>query len=637
MRAVSITILYLLIFQTLASQYKVFVKDGFYGIMDQEGNVAVPAVYDQLGWSDNSQAIVDQVIGFKENGYWGVVSTKNKVVAEPKYYSITPFDHALFKVSIKGRFSNQLFYGLINASGKTEVSTNYFSIEALDAYLLVSDYEQRQKFGVVDFSDKRIVPLKYEHIQLKGDLFHGYQFNSKLDLYKPSGQLLCEGLDSLRTLSTGIVGFRQGYAGFINNAGVVLESFQHKDIEVSGNDISTIPFPKWEIYLNDELLFGLQADSLDYSGDEFWNAYINGTHHLVSPDSSYQFPDSYLKAVTENHYLLQNARTGKWSALTKQHEAVLQEYDSIYLSKYAMWGNKDGNWQLHNRYGQKRNRFTYQSVKIGVDGQFIVKLKGHWGIMDPLGTQVTPIKYDAIELDQGFYKVDYLGRKGIMDPSGSWKVRAENSNVMIFSDLLVAQKGFSFSYFGKDGLLAKTTLAPIRPVGNGLLVKEEGLVGLVDFDGELVLEPRFKEINWKGGFYELKRDSSMELADSLGRVVFNETLQLQSYNGQTEELFLVKKRDRWGFLDSNARLRIGNRYDSARLFSEGFAPVMVRNRWGFIDKSEALVVQPYYDEVTHFEVGLSIVKAKDLYGLIDTSGNEIVKVKWQEIEKMDKN
>ena len=635
MRAVNSIIFFLLVFQALANQYTVFVKDGFYGLRDNEGNVAVPPVYDQLGWSDETEKLIDEVIGFKENGYWGLISTKNRVVAEAKYYSIVPFDQKLLKVAIKGRFSNQLFYGLINASGKIEVNTNYFSVGSIDSYLLVSDYAQRQKFGIIDFAEKRLVPSNYKRVRVEGDLFFCRRFSDKLDVYKSSGLPVCQGLDSIRTVDAGIVGYKQGYAGFVNRDGIVQEGFRNKDIQFSNGEMRKVPFPTWEVYSKDELLFDLQADSLGYRGDDFWDAYINGTHHLVSSDSSYQFKDSFLKGVSDNHYLLQNTRSGKWSALTKQHEVVLQDYDSLHLADYAVWGQQDGTWQLHNRYGEKRNRFAYQSVLAGNNGQFIVQLNGHWGIMDPLGTLITPIKYDAIERVQGFYRVGYLGKSGIMDVSGAWKVRAEYHDVSIFKELFVGRKGYSFSYFGLDGLIAKTTLAPVQDFGNSLLIQEEELVGLMNLEGRVVVEPCCQEIHWRDGFFTLKGDSSLEIADGSGNVIFESTLELQAFGGQREDLFLVEKRDKWGFLDAEGRLRIGNRYDSARLFAEGLAPVKFRNKWGFIDKNEVLVIQPYYDDVSYFEDGLSIVSINDRYGLIDRSGNEIVKVKWKEIVKLE--
>ena len=67
MRAASVLILLFIAFQSHAEGFVVFEKDGLFGIREVDGQVTVPAVYDKLGWSDDTPVIRDGLIGFREN------------------------------------------------------------------------------------------------------------------------------------------------------------------------------------------------------------------------------------------------------------------------------------------------------------------------------------------------------------------------------------------------------------------------------------------------------------------------------------------------------------------------------------------------------------------------------------------
>ena len=632
MRVVSVLILFLLFFQSQAEEYTVFEKDGFFGIKNQEGEITTPPVYEHLGWSGGSKQIFKELIGFKKGNSWGLVSVKNKILAEAKYYSVEPFDEGLIKASVKGNFSNQLFYGLLNEAGKTVVSFNYFSLERIGSYLLISQYENIQLFGVVTNSNEWVVPADYKSIRQKGEIFIGKAYSGDLDLYKDTGSTIFRGLDSLKEFIKGYVCYKDGYAGYISKKELTEDDFIYKSIQVNDGDIISVSFPKWGIYRNGELQFEMEADSLHRDRNGLWKTYVNGAHHFTLDDSTTQFKDFFLMDVTEKHYVLKGTKTGKWTVYSKQNEQILQGYDSIVATEYSFWASKDGLWKLFNRLGDKKNRFSYQSVQNGLDGQFIVQLNEHWGVLDPLGFEVTPVKYDLIEQENGFYKVSYLDKTGVVNSNGDWIVGAEYSDVFVYDQLLVGKKNFSYAYYNNNRLLMKRTYKPIKKIGDGVLVSEEGYYGIVGMNGELLVNPEYLEIDWVDGFYVLRNGDYVSMVDEHGREVFGEDAEIQKVLGLSEEYFLVLKNDKFGFLDLEGRLRISNRYDDARVFSEGLAAIKLREKWGFISKNEVLAIQPYYDEISPLSNGLIIVKEGDKYGIIDKIGNSIVNTQWSSIE-----
>jgi hypothetical protein len=69
---------------------------------------------------------------------------------------------------------------------------------------------------------------------------------------------------------------------------------------------------------------------------------------------------------------------------------------------------------------------------------------------------------------------------------------------------------------------------------------------------------------------------------------------------------------------------LAQRFDGARDFSEGLAPVRQGRKWGYIDKTGRLVIEPRFDEAASFFEGRALVKQGDVYGFIDERGEYAV-------------
>ncbi|MEQ9009249.1 MAG: WG repeat-containing protein, partial [Ekhidna sp.] len=89
------------------------------------------------------------------------------------------------------------------------------------------------------------------------------------------------------------------------------------------------------------------------------------------------------------------------------------------------------------------------------------------------------------------------------------------------------------------------------------------------------------------------------------------------------------------FVDEQGRLRISNRYDNARVFNEGRAPISLRGKWGFIDYEENLIIQPYYENTSQFIKGLAVVHRNGKSGLIDKNGTEVLELIWKSVHRLN--
>ena len=130
---------------------------------------------------------------------------------------------------------------------------------------------------------------------------------------------------------------------------------------------------------------------------------------------------------------------------------------------------------------------------------------------------------------------------------------------------------------------------------------ENGLLGLADSEGEIIVNPSYLRIlHCEGDLYLVCNQSGF-----------------------------------WGFLDKDGKVVIDFKYNKALPFSEGLAAVSNGEKWAFIDESDELVTPFIYDDVKAlrstssgseenygaFSSGIALVNAGRYWGAIDSTGD----------------
>lgn len=618
-----------------AEQFTVFEKDGYFGIKDQTGNVTVPAVYERLGWSDGSTSVINGVIGFRKDKLWGLITVRNKSLTGQKFYTIQPVLDNYFKASIKGKFSNHLFHGILDEKGRTIVSFNYFSIVPLRSNWLVSDFDgKHQNFGVISNENELLIPIKYKSVSEHHSLCQARLPGGKIDLYNIQGDIIELGLDSLQ-YNQGWIAYRDGYAGFISTNGDEVFDFDFKTFKVTENKPTPVRFPEWTIFEKDSVLMRWECDSITVGKSGLLVAYLNGAHHLLLKNSTLlNNHELVLKDFVDDHLIVQNSKTRKWSVLNENGEKLLSGYDSLYFASGHYAALNEKGWWLLSREGKEVNRFPFEIIQKGKGNQFITKRNDHWGIFDPDEDETT-YKYDNLILFKNGYLVNYLNMWGALNVDGSWIVRSEFNEIIPIGDFLIGRRGKGYTFFYNGQRVYKATSAPVKELGSHLLIKSIDGYGLLNPYGEVWVYPEYDTIKLVGNHFVLIDEGAVILKSSTGAVLIHKEEGYKRLRDYSEGYFVIEKDGRWGFVDDQGRLRISNRYDAAGPFIEGMAPIMLRGKWGFIDKNETIRVQPYYDAVMPFAAGASIVSQGGQYGLLDKQGKEVLELIWKSVYRLN--
>ena len=91
-----------------------------------------------------------------------------------------------------------------------------------------------------------------------------------------------------------------------------------------------------------------------------------------------------------------------------------------------------------------------------------------------------------------------------------------------------------------------------------------------------------------------------------------------------DQLRAMAQDGKWGYA-VEGRTVIPPRFDEARPFSEGVAPVRVGNRWQFINANGNVAFNRDFDDARPFAEGLAAVREDGLWGYIDRTGEFRIK------------
>ncbi|MFY0601174.1 MAG: WG repeat-containing protein [Cyclobacteriaceae bacterium] len=611
-------------------EWQVIKSGQFEGLANESGEVVIPPVYDAIGWSDGSTQVSGQVVGYKEGEDWGLISIRNKKLTRAQFNVLIPFENEKIKGAIKGKFSNHLFYGILDSKGTTQVDFDHFSIERFaDGILLVSEYLNRKvHYGLITYEGQRVLPKKYEEINALNELIVAEK-EGKKKIFKRTGESVFDfWIDKYDVQGNDVLIQKSGKYGLISEGNVKFD-VKYKNIA----DGVSHSFNNWEILnINTETRSEIACDSLKLDGDAIWTVYANQSINLFrsSEDKILENSAESLIDIRNDHLLTQNQKTLKWSVYDRGGRAIVQQKDKVLLDSSYYFVEQKGRWDVFNYYGRKVNSKTFAGV-LGAQGKAVaVNNHGYWGWMDFDGKMSINFKYDDLEFGstKSHFRGKYIDKWGVFDFFDNSIIPAEYDKIEIIGGHYVAWKGYSRQIMSNTGETLIQTSGSV--VGDQLLMFKESNWGAVLPSGELI-DPVYDTIRAASGFYEFRQGEFVQLFTKNGKLIADFTDQIQDVLSHSEDHFLIKKGGNFGFVDSEGKLRIANRYDAAMPFSDGMAAIQLIGKWGFIDENETLRVQPFYDEVGFFQDGCAVVRVGNHFGIIDKDGNEVLSLDWKEV------
>jgi hypothetical protein len=86
------------------------------------------------------------------------------------------------------------------------------------------------------------------------------------------------------------------------------------------------------------------------------------------------------------------------------------------------------------------------------------------------------------------------------------------------------------------------------------------------------------------------------------------------------------------YIDKSSRILTNDRFDRARNFSEGLAPVRIGKQWGFIGTTGKIVIPVQFDDALPFVSGLARVKSGERFGYVNKEGKVVIPAQFEYAE-----
>lgn len=169
-------------------------------------------------------------------------------------------------------------------------------------------------------------------------------------------------------------------------------------------------------------------------------------------------------------------------------------------------------------------------------------------------------------------------------------------------------------------------------------VKANGLWGVVNSSGKVILLPKYNEL---GGFSSSCKLSSAKTADKWGFIDLTGKFVIpEKYEDvddfRTENHCTAKFNGKWGLIDIQGKVLIDFKYDRPLYFKEGYSKCVRNGLVGILHLNGNESVPCQYKDSWILENGLLAVESNGKFGFIDVNGKVIIPFKYNHtIEKFD--
>ncbi|MDA0193833.1 MAG: WG repeat-containing protein [Bacteroidetes bacterium] len=631
---------------SLTKEYQVFLSQGKKGLRDDNGLVVIPATYDNLGWSDGNENPVDDVLGYEENDKWGIISTSNSRITDALYEKLYPVKGDMLISSRKSDFSSKARFGVLDKSGKAVVGFQYANLVPCKNKLLASQIisGENMAYGLINYSEEVIIPVVYGSLH---EVNTGYAASeSGLFAYfdETGKQLTKFSYDQIQPLNDKYSKcLIRGKIGLLDRKGNVVVNPEYKSAEfVNDSLVLLTEFPLWEFVLpGKEPLAMFSYDSMDPVSHGVYEVSANGHNALINIQEEVIVEKGQwsIDLLDEQFVLVENNQ--KFGVLKEGGISLIpMQYDSIYYSGEHFFALKDFNgkplWQIYSTFGTPISSTYFEAVGLMNDGLMPAKKNGYWGYVDFSGHVAIAFKYDhSSSFKDGRARVNYLGNYGIINSAGQWVVNPEHEQIEVINkDLFISRRAERSDIINSAGKVVYQTYHALEAHSLGVKeVTSSGKYGLINEKGERILAPEFDYISdlKDDQLMIVNRDDDWGVVDRKGSFIINMTDEYQEIRDFSEDFLVIKKDDRYGFIDLNGKLRIANRYDDVQTFNDGQAAVKILGNWGFIDRLERLSIQPRYDRIGVFINQVAIVKEDGNFGLINRDDEDLIDIVYDSI------
>lgn len=299
-------------------------------------------------------------------------------------------------------------------------------------------------------------------------------------------------------------------------------------------------------------------------------------------------------------------KSGKWGLLDTKGNVVFPPkyiYISSFSNSIALARTEDYKYSLINTNGDVVKELEFNGLDINIDntkfheGFTIIESNDKFGYINEKGEIIAKPKYEsARRFYNGMARVKYEGKWGAINKQGKMIIKPAYEEIGLFAE----------------------NIAPIC-----YKYDDENKYGYINNLGEVIVEPKYDDFtHFQNGVAQVGINNKYGIINIEGKEIIKPIYdEIQHFPNNA---LLVTLQDKKGLFKRNGKQLTEVIFEKIDYHvSDGLILVKKHNKWGFIDLKGKTIIEPKYDDVTYFNNGLAFVQLNANWICIDKTGNKI--------------
>lgn len=602
------------------------VNTGYNWLLSKEGIPLTAQKYEELFYFRDSIFVIGM------SGLRGLYKPGRGEILGPVYKSFRTMTDTVTGKRWTVALTDPDGYRLLDENFKQINDNLYYRLDMIDGRGIIAGVSF-EKFMLLDTAGNRICDPLYSNIRPMPDGLWKVYNNGFCGVMNSRGNVLTElCYDEITLRNSRMKCARGGVMEFFSWDGSTLEPLlnfsNYRRLDVSGSQITsmagTVNAPFSLAWRRDSVLkkFGLYdavndryfvAPIYDYAKmDQLRDISLTG----IFGDTSY-FRMGPLTFMGRIHFGVIDHRTSRIIApneyLFIYFSQFLRRFIENNRNKTTPYYNSDRNFAVAIDTAGNWRTISYTGATYHPSVQFIDAMRGNAKVWRFDSCYVAEKKEKKTDKRICNVSAAFSPLTTFLCPADAYTIAAlKNKKLFIFApeaDSLVLQKGLA---------------GRLDPGLNEIPVGNARPLFVYKYSYQPILERQMQQYCNILTFVSRRMHYYI---DSTGYVI-SDTVYSRAWPF-TEDLAMVKKGSRYGYIDRQGNMVIENKFRKAASFSEGKAAATLKGgRFGYIGTDGEWLIEPAYREALNFSEGLAPVKPGNLFGYIDETGTVVIKPAW---------
>lgn len=295
---------------------------------------------------------------------------------------------------------------------------------------------------------------------------------------------------------------------------------------------------------------------------------------------------------------------------------------------------------------------------------FSAYVDGKWGVISNTGETIIDTTYDEMITIPNPEKPVFVCVYDVNDQTGEYKTKAINEkgeelftdydrvevienfdtkqNIWYENNLLRVVKNGKYGLIDCDGNkileCEYDSINSLKSVEGNLVVGKEGKVGLVNNVGQTIIPIEYKNIKileegYKDEYIVVDENDNEGVISTSGTLIVTPAYKEIKYLN-SNEIYAAKIDDKWTLINKKGEV-LNNEYDDYTYSKGDYVIVQKDGKYGIITTAGEVKIEPTYEELEYAFSVYYIAKLNSKYGVINTDNTSVIPLEYLNITCME--